>query len=275
MKYIDLNGTSMPALGLGTWQLDGKACERAVAEAMEIGYRHIDTAQAYGNEREVSRAVAAPGLPRDAVFVTSKVWMDRLEPEALRRSVDASLTALRLDYVDLMLIHWLNPEVPLADSLKALEETRASGKTRLIGVRNFPVALLREAVEEIGAPVVVNQVEYHCFLDQTPVLDYLRRHRMALTAYSPLARGAVFKDEALQRIGARHGKSAAQVALRWLIQQDGVAAIPKAGRREHAEANLAIFDFELSADEMAEIDRLPKDRRQINPSLAPRWDTAA
>lgn len=272
MLYIDVKGLRVPALGLGTWELTGAGCARAVRQALEIGYRHIDTAQAYENEAAVGRALAESGLDRGEVFLSTKIWMSNVRYDDAKRSVDESLRALRTDHVDLLLIHWPVPAVPVAETLRAMIELRAEGRTRAIGVSNFTVPLLEEAAAVPGADLVCNQVEYHPFLSQRPVLDWLRRHGMMLTAYSPLARGEVFRNATLRRIGERHGKSAGQVALRWLVQQERVSAIPKASGEAHMRSNFEIFDFALDDEEMAEIGRLTGHGRRIDPSWAPHWD---
>lgn len=254
MKFIETKGARIPALGLGTWRLTGSACERTVRAALEMGYRHIDTASIYGNEAEVGAALRRSGVPREEVFLTTKVWRDSLGYEPAKRSVAESLHRLGLDHVDLVLIHWPGPGI--AETLHAFAELRAAGRTRWIGVSNFDANLLREAIEEQHADLLCNQVEYHPLNPQREVLEYGRRKGLMLTAYSPLAKGRLVDNPALARIGTAHGKTPAQVVLRWLIEQDGVAAIPKAGSEAHLAANLAIFDFTLSAAERATIDAL-------------------
>ena len=263
----------MPALGLGTWQLSGSVCARVVRSALDLGYRHIDTAQAYGNEGEVGAAVAESGLPRDQLFLTTKLWMDRLTRDEVERSTEESLRRLRSDYVDLLLIHWPNPRVPLAETLEAMAALREAGKVRRVGVSNFPVALLRQAVEQGGAEIFCNQVEYHPLLSQAPVLDYLRPRGMILTAYSPLAHGQVLANPEVLRIAAKHGASPAQVSLAWLLGQDGVAAIPKAGDTGHLRDNWAALDLELDPADRASLDRLAGHTRTVAPSWSPNWDT--
>ncbi len=275
MIHIDLQGARVPALGLGTWQLRGAEGTEAVRHALEIGYRHIDTAQAYENEAEVGAGIAASGVPREAIFLATKVWMSRLAAAELRRSVEQSLAALGTGHVDLLMIHWPSVEVPLAESLGAMAELQAAGKVRHLGVSNFTVPLLEQAVQRHGARLLANQVEYHPLLSQAPVLDFLRDHEMMLIAYSPLVRGGAHAQEVLADIGRRHGKTGAQVALRWLVEQPNVAAIPKAASPEHRAANLDIFDFALDDNDRATIDALPKDQRQISPSWAPPWDPPA
>lgn len=276
MDFIAIRGISVPVLGFGTYQLTGPDCIAAVTRALETGYRHIDTAQIYGNETEVGEAIRGSGVPRSEVFLTTKVWMDRVRDGELQKSVRESLERLKVDYVDLLLIHWPVTEVPLAEQMRALTEVQAEGKARLIGVSNFTVGQMREVVETCGAPIAANQVEYHPFLSQKPVLDYVRAHDMFLTAYSPLARGTVAGDPLLQKIGAKYGKSGGQVTLRWLIQQEKVAAIPKAASLKNMKANFDIFDFRLTDEEMGSISALARpDGRIINPQWSPQWDIAA
>lgn len=274
MIHIETKGARIPALGLGTWPLRGAECERSVRFGLDIGYRHIDTAAKYDNEAEVGRAIAASGVARQDIFLTTKVWSDALRDGELQRSAERSLKTLGQDYVDLLLIHWPNAAVPLRESLAALAAVKAKGRTRHIGVSNFPVALLKDAVESCGADMICDQVEYHVGLSQRPVLSYLRPRGMMLTAYSPVAKGGVGSDAVLKRIAARHEKTPAQIALRWLVQQDGVAAIPKASNPRHAQENIAIFDFSLTPAEMAEIAAIGGDDRLIDPAHAPKWDRA-
>jgi 2,5-diketo-D-gluconate reductase B len=272
MIFITVRGTRVPALGFGTWQLAGPTCERAVREALEIGYRHIDTAQAYGNEREVGRALAESGVKRDAIFLTTKIAPDNLAARDVARTLADSLDALGTDHVDLLLIHWPSATVAMGETLRAMGEAKAQGRIRHIGVSNFTVAHMREAIETHKAEIVCNQVEYHALLAQSRIIDFARAHGIMVTAYCPLARGRIADQKTLVAIAGRHGKSVAQVALRWLIQQDGVAAIPKSSKREHIAANFAIFDFALSDAEMTEIGRLRGDTRVVDPAFAPRWD---
>lgn len=272
MLTLDLQGRPMPALGLGTWQLTGTACERAVRSALDIGYRHIDTAEMYGNEADIGRALTAARVAREALFVTTKIWTNHLRARDVGPTLDGSLRKLRTDYVDLLLIHWPNPSVPIGETLGAMQTLQAAGKTRAIGVSNFPVALMREAVEKETAPVACNQVEYHVRLDQRPVLDYARRHNIAIVAYCPLGRGRLVDHPVLSRIGRKYGKSAAQVALRWLIQQPGVAAIPRSASERNLRANFDIFDFALDAADMTAIDGLRAKERVVDLGGGPGWD---
>jgi 2,5-diketo-D-gluconate reductase B len=272
MKHLDVKGARIPALGFGTWQLSGRGCHEAVRQALELGYRHLDTAQMYGNETEVGRAIRDSGLPRREIFLTTKVAPGNLAAAKVRGSTEESLRRLGLEQVDLLLIHWPSGEAPLAETLAALAKLREQGKTRFIGVSNFNVALLKQAVETLGADLLGNQVEYHPFLSQRAVMGALKRYGMMLTAYSPLGRGQVQRSPVLTAIGRKYDKSAAQVTLRWLIDQDHVAAIPKAASAAHTASNLDIFDFTLSAEDRAAIDALRGNRRVVDPGWGPAWD---
>ena len=274
MKYLDIKGVRVPALGLGTWQLSGRGCFEAVRQALDLGYWHIDTAQMYGNETEVGWAIRESGIARDQIFLTTKLAPGNHAAAAVRRSTEESLRRLATDHIDLLLIHWPTGEVPLGETLGALAALRQAGKARHIGVSNFNVALLEEAIGTHGAELLCNQVEYHPFLSQRAVLAAVRRHGVMLTAYSPLARGRVQRDPVLTGIGRAYGKSPAQVALRWLLDQDGVVAIPKAASRTHLAANLAVFDLALSASDRAAIDALRDGYRVVDPAgWAPDWDS--
>jgi 2,5-diketo-D-gluconate reductase B len=269
IETVTVQGVEVPRLGLGTWRLTGDDCREAVATALELGYRHIDTAQVYRNERQVGDALAASDVPREDVFLATKLGPQRSYDDVLR-TTEESLARLGTDYLDLLLIHWPNgrppgsPPNPLSnapdheETLRAMNELVDEGTVRNIGVSNFDIDLLDEARELSDAPVLTDQVQYHPFWDQQELLDYCRIHDVLLTAYSPLGHGGVLDDAVLERIGRRHAKTPAQVALRWLVQQDGVATIPKATSREHLEANMAIFDFELTEAEMREIRRPSK-----------------
>ena len=276
MIHITAQSKKIPVLGYGTWQMKGDEGRAGVEKALEIGYRHIDTAQIYENEAEVGAGIAASGVKRSEIFLTTKVWITELHDGALQKSVDVSLKKLKTDHVDLLLIHWPVTEVPFAEQMKALQSVQKDGKATLIGVSNYTVAQMKEVVEKIGAKVVCNQVEYHPYLSQKPLLDYARAHGMFLTAYCPLARGKVANDAVLAKIAKKHGKTAGQITLRWLVQQDGVAAIPKAGSEKHMRENFDIFDFTLEASEMKEISSLARpDGRLVSPDFAPTWDHAA
>jgi len=267
------NGPAMPAIGLGTWGLQGSVAREIVRVAIDAGYRHIDTARAYENEPEVGEALRASALPRQELFVTTKVWWDRLGAAELQRSAAQSLERLGLEHVDLLLVHWPNPDVALEGTLAALGETRRKGWARAIGISNFPRRLLEQAVAHSREPLACHQVEYHPYLDQRGILDACRRHGLALTAYCPLARGRVAQDAAIRAIAARYARTPAQVALRWLIQQPGVAAIPRSSSAERVRENIGVFDFELEAAEMRRISALARpDGRIVNPAWGPAWD---
>ena len=276
MITISAQNKQIPALGYGTWQLRGDDCRKGVEKALEIGYRHIDTAQIYENEAEVGAGIKSSGLKRSDIFLTTKVWIENLATGVFQKSVDESLKKLKVDHVDLLLIHWPVTNIPFAEQLKALHAVQKEGKTTLIGVSNYTVAQMTEVTEKIGAKVATNQVEYHPYLSQKPLLDYMRAHDMFLTAYCPLARGKVADDPVIAKIARKHNKTAGQITLRWLVQQQNVAAIPKAGSEKHIRENFEIFDFKLDESEMKEISGLPRpDGRIVSPAFAPKWDQAA
>jgi 2,5-diketo-D-gluconate reductase B len=269
-ETIEVRGVSVPRLGFGTWQIEGPDATEAVRDALEIGYRQIDTARAYGNEAEVGEGIAQSGVDRAEVFLTTKIFPGDFEPDALKAAAEDSLRALRTDYLDLLLLHWPDESVPLERTLAALVELREAGRIRQLGVSNFPAGLLAQALEH--APVFCDQVEYHPFLGQERLLELARERDVLVTAYSPLAHGRVPDDETLSEIGEAHGKSAGQVALRWLLDQPGVSPIPKASSHERRVENFEVLDFSLSDDERARIDALPKDDRQIDPDFGPDWE---
>jgi 2,5-diketo-D-gluconate reductase B len=274
MQVVEANGARIPLIGLGTWELRGRTCARIVEQALRLGYRHIDTAEMYDNEAEVGEGLRASGVKRGEVFVTTKVWPSHFAPRELERAAKDSLTRLHLPEVDLLLLHWPNPQIPLSETLGALCRVKQAGLARHIGVANFTVALIEDAVRLSSEPLVCNQIEMHPYLDQSKVVAACRAHGMAVVAYSPIARGNAAKDAVLARIGKAHGKTAAQVCLRWLVQE-GIAAIPRTSRVERLEENFAIFDFELSDAEMAEIEKLARrDGRVVDWSYSgsPKWD---
>ena len=273
MKFIDFGNGRVPALGFGTFDIRGADCVRATTMALEIGYRHIDTAQEYNNESEVGRAINSSAVDRGEIFLTTKIWPNRIGDGELQHAAQESLDRLATPYVDLLLIHWPSPTIPLGESLAALAAVKAAGKAMHIGISNFPISLMREAVETHGAGVVCNQVEYHPFLDQRRLIDGARALGLFVTAYSPLAQGDVGGYPTLDAIARKHGKTPAQVTLRWLVDQDGVAAIPKAASARHCRANFDIFDFTLSDGDRLAIDGLRGLRRMVSPDFAPEWDT--
>jgi 2,5-diketo-D-gluconate reductase B len=272
MDMITTGDLRMPRLGLGTFRMTGPDCTRAVLGALTLGYRHIDTAEMYGNEAEVGEALAGTDVRRDDIHLTTKVWHANLAPDAIRRALETSLSKLRTDHADLYLIHWPTPGMNLPAALEMLMKLRSEGLVRQIGVSNFTVALMRQAVEEIGAPVVCNQVEYHVLLNQAKVLDYARSRDIAVTAYCPLARGGLGAYPALAGVAHRHGVTPEQVALKWLLDQPGVAAIPKASQPANQQANLDALSLHLDAADLAAIATLPKDVRVVDGGFAPAWD---
>jgi 2,5-diketo-D-gluconate reductase B len=276
MDVVEANGAKIPAIGLGTMTLKGAVCVEAVQTALRLGYRHIDTAERYGNEAEVGEGLQQglrdAGLARDDVFVTTKVYHDKLAAAGFQRSFDDSLAKLKLPWVDLLLIHWPNPAVPLEETLAVLCKARRGGRARHVGVANFTTALLERAAKLASEPLVTNQIEVHPFIDQSKVAAACRGRGLAVTAYCPLARGKVPGNAVLERIGKAHGKSSSQVALRYLVEQD-IVPIPRTANPDHLAANLAVFDFKLSAAEMGEIGALKQaGGRVVDPPHAPKWD---
>lgn len=267
------DGGTMPAIGFGTSQLGD--CADIVATALKLGYRHIDTAWKYGSEEGVGKGIRLSGVPRSEIFVTTKVSHEYLREADFARSVDESLKRLQVDYVDMLDVHWPSPEkVPLKETMGALAKAKREGLTRHIGVANFNIALLEEAISVCPEPLSTLQAEYHPYLDQTKVLAACRRLGLVFTAYCPLARGRLFDDPVLTEIAGAKGRTIAQVALRWLMQQGNIAAIPRSANPKHIEESLHLFDFELTADEMQRISALKRsDGRIANPKgRAPEWD---
>ncbi|SEG52598.1 aldo/keto reductase [Bosea lathyri] len=277
MKNVTANGATIPALGFGTFRMPGPDTLRMVPHALKLGFRHIDTAQIYRNEAEVGEGIASSGVARSDIFLTTKVWVENYARKAFIDSVDESLRKLKTDHVDLLLLHWPNDAVPLGEQIGALNEVAKAGKTRHVGVSNFNTALMAQAVALSAAPIVTNQIEYHPYIDQSVVIGAAKAAGMAITGYYGMADGKVFTDPALGEIAGRHGRSIAQIVLRWLVQQDGVVALSKTVSEARAAENLAIFDFELSPGEMSAIHTLAQpDGRIVSPDgLAPAWDKAA
>lgn len=273
MDTVTTQGVTIPRLGLGTFQMQGAEAQAAVEGAIGLGYRHIDTAAMYGNEKPVGAAVRASGVAREDMFVTTKVWHDQLAPDAVRRAFDTSLTKLGLDYVDLYLVHWPTPDMDLGATLSVLVDLKEQGLIRAMGVCNFPLALLRRAVEEVGAPIAVNQVEYHPFLSQAPLLGYMQPNGIALTSYCPVAKGSSSEHPVLSAIGRKHGVDGAQIALAWLLDQKAVLAIPKAASPRNQKANLSALSVNLDDEDRKAINALPKNKRLVSPAFAPNWDT--
>lgn len=271
MTTIAAKGLRLPLVGLGTWALRGRECARIVEQAIRLGYRHIDTAQMYENERDVGDGVRASGHRAD-VIVTTKIAPTALAPNDLERSVKESLAKLRIDVIDLLLIHWPNPRVPLSATLNSMAKLKRAGLVHHLGVSNFTAALLDEANKVTSEPLVCNQIEYHPYLDQDKVIAATRGHGMAVVAYSPIARGNAAGERVLADIAQRHQKTPAQVCLRWLTQQ-GVAVIPRTSKVERLTENLGNLDFNLTDAEMHEIAALRRrGGRIVDWSWSPKWD---
>src|SRR5215467_516732 len=252
----------IPAIGLGTWDLRRRTCANMVEQALRLGYRHIDTAEMYGNEREVGEGLRASGISRNDVFITTKVWPDNLAPADLENSTKESLARLRLSHVDLLLIHWPSQRIPLPDTIGALCRMKQAGFARHIGISNFTVPLIEEALKLATEPLVTDQIEWHPYLDQAEIVSACRKRGLAVTAYSPIARGKVSRDKVISTIGMKHGKSAGQVSLRFLVQE-GAIVIPRTSKVERLAENLAIFDFELTKAEMAQIRKLGAAKQSV------------
>lgn len=273
VPIIEAHGCRIPQIGFGTMTLKEDVCVQAVKAALQIGYRHLDTAWFYGNEKEVGEGLRQSGIKREDVFVTTKVRETHLEPDKFRQSVSESLAKLQLPYIDLLLIHWNNKDIPFKTSIGALCQAKKDGFAKHVGVANFTTKMLDEAWAVTSEPLVCNQIEVHPFINQDKVLAASKKHGMAVVAYVPIARGKVPGAEALERIGKAHRKSAAQVSLRYLIQL-GTIPIPRTATPAHMKENLEVFDFSLSAAEMAELKALnATNMRVVSPPHAPVWDT--
>lgn len=272
MKRINIQGAEIPVVGLGTYSLLGETATQMVAQALQIGYEAIDTAQFYNNEAEVGKGIKVSGVNRDGIFVTTKVWPSNLGRKDFLPSVKVSLKKLQMDYVDLLLIHWPSEEIPLEESIGELIKAQEQGLTRFIGVSNFNVEMVEESLD-LGAKLITNQVEYHPFLDQEKMLNMLQSKGISLTAYSPIAKGKVMGNAVIKSIGEKYGKSEVQVTLRWLIEQEGVLAIPRTSNQMRLSSNMELFDFSLSEDDMAQINSLhSQSGRLVDPQWAPDWD---
>jgi 2,5-diketo-D-gluconate reductase B len=272
MEKIETQSVAMPRLGFGTFRMPGGGCQPVVESAIGLGFRHIDTAAMYENEDAVGAAITASGVKRGDLFITTKVWHDQLGRGAIRRAFDTSLSKLKLDYVDLYMVHWPAANMDLPAVLEEMMTIKADGRIRAIGVCNFNMRMMRQAVEEVRAPIAALQIEYHPFLSQAKMLDYVRGKGIPLTAYAPLAQGRAAHDETLQRIGTKHGVSAAQIAIAWLLDQPGVIAIPKAQKESSQRSNLEALKIKLDDEDRAEIAALPKDQRYVKPPFAPDWN---
>lgn len=262
----------MPRLGLGTWPMTGAACQASVGTALAMGYRHVDTAEMYGNEAAVGAAIAASGIPRGDIFLITKIWWDKPDGPGFRRAAEACLARLKQSHVDLLLVHWPSPRLDLHGVLRALAQLRADGLARSVGVANFPSGLLRRAVEAAIVPIACLQVEHHVYLSQQRLLDFCRPRGIALCSYTPVAKGAVLRDPVIAGIATKHGATPGQVALAWLLAMPGVAAIPKAATAARQAENLRAIDLVLDAGDLAALAALPKARRMIDPGFAPDWN---
>jgi 2,5-diketo-D-gluconate reductase B len=276
MHAVVANGAKIPAIGFGTYGMERGDMLRMIPAALNGGFRHIDTAQIYRNEEEVGECVAASGIPRSDVFITTKVWVANYPESRFAASVDESLRKLRSDYIDLLLLHWPHESVPLAEQIGLLNETVRAGKVRHIGVSNFNRHLLEQAVGLSAVPLVANQFEYHPYLNQSLISDATRQAGLAVMAYCAMAVGRVLTDPTIAEIAESHGRSIPQVVLRWLIQQDGVVALSRTTNPGRIAENLAVVDFELREDEMAAIQTLARPNSRIvdPPGLAPVWDAS-
>jgi 2,5-diketo-D-gluconate reductase B len=271
MQYKNIQGLEVPEIGLGTYKLHDRECVRIVRSALDIGYRHIDTAQMYKNEREIGEAIGISNVPREDIFLSTKIWHTNLDADDVLQSTEESLRQLDTPYVDLLMIHWPNMQYDLRATIESMLVLRDQGKAMNIGVANFPLYLLKKVNDEIRAPIFCDQVEFHPFIDQLDLLDYAIDNDIMITAYSPLAKGEVAKNKDLQEIGEKYGKSPAQISLRWLIEQENVVAIPKSSSEEHLKENFEVFDFYLEDEDFDRIDQLDKSTRLVNPSFAPKW----
>ena len=256
MEHQNIKGVEVPSLGMGTYRLTGEDCTGAVRLALSMGYRHVDTAQMYGNEAEVGRGMEDSGVDREEIFLTTKVWPSDYAHDRVIEKTRESLKKLRTEYVDLLLMHWPGDGVALGETLGAMRSLQEEGAVRHVGVSNFSPSLTEKAAEHVD--VFCNQVEYHVYKSQDALLDQARDMDYLIVAYRPLSRGGVEGDGTLREVGGAHGKTAAQVALRWLVQQEKVSAIPKATGEEHLRANLDVFDFELSDEEMDRVSSLSR-----------------
>ncbi|NIQ06350.1 MAG: aldo/keto reductase [Candidatus Korarchaeota archaeon] len=269
MEYITLLGAKVPVLGFGTAGIKGKQGKKAMKNALNSGYRLIDTAQSYNNEDIVGSAVSEVNVDREDLFITTKIRGRNLSYDDVIDSFDESLRKLKMDYVDLLLIHWPNENVPLKETLNAMNKLKEEGRIKHIGVSNFTVPLMDKARKVSKASILCNQVEYHPFLSQEKILTYCQMHSLLLTAYSPLARGKVGANETLKKLGKKYGKTPFQVTLRWHIQQENVMAIPRSSSPRHQEENIDVFDFSLSSEDMQTISNLERGERLIDPKSAP------
>ncbi|HEX7910807.1 MAG TPA: aldo/keto reductase [Paraburkholderia sp.] len=274
-NVVHARGADIPTIGYGTYGMNAQEVHRVLPAALRAGFRHIDTAQVYGNEAEVGDCVAASGIARAEVFITTKVWVSNYHPRHFGASVDESLRKLKTDYIDLLLLHWPGSDIPLPEQIGELNATVKAGKVRHIGVSNYNRALMEDAIRLSDIPLVTNQFEYHPYLNQSLLIEDTREAGLVVTGYCGMAAGNVLSDPVLTEMAARYGKTIAQVVLRWLVQQDGVVALSRTSKIERLPENLAVFDFELQGDDMAAIHaRARPNSRIVNPpGLSPQWDS--
>ena len=274
MQNVHVGNAAIPAIGFGTYGMSAAEIYRLIPAALRAGFRHIDTAQIYGNEGEIGDCVAASGIPRSEIFLTTKVWVSNYAERNFEASVNESLRKLKTDYIDLLLLHWPGSNVPLAEQIAGLNAVAREGKVRHIGVSNFNRALMAESVRLSAVPLVTNQFEYHPYLNQSLLIESTLQAGLAVTGYCGMAIGRVFSEPTLEEIAARYDKTIAQIVLRWLVQQRGVVALSRTAKLERLAQNLAVFDFELESEDMTAIHSLATaDSRIVNPpGLAPKWD---
>jgi len=271
MKKLIIRNTEIDAIGFGTYKLKGSDCRYATADAIYMGYRHIDTAQVYENEEEVGLGIKDSKVKREDLFLVTKVWFSNASKRDTIKSTDISLRKLKTDYVDLLHIHWLS-DIPFDETLDSMLKLRDQGKIKHIGVCNFPSSQLKIAIKQVPDLFAI-QVEYHCMLNQDKLIHIAKEKGLTLTAYSPLAQGRLLDNLVLQEIANKHNKTVAQIALKWLIEQESVTAIPKASNPKNRKENLEIFDFELTNQDKELIDNLEKNMRVVRPSFEPVWDS--
>lgn len=273
VPLISANGATIPALGFGTWQIEGEECVLCVDHALKTGYRHIDTAAIYGNETEVGQGIKKSGISREQIFITTKIWRSETGKDNLLKAAEESLKKLDISQVDLLLLHWPTPETPLAETIHALCMAKKTGLTRHIGLSNYPVSLLEESIALASEPFVTNQCEYHPFLDQHKVREACFKHGMFFTSYSPLGHGTSWQDTVIETIAQALKKTPAQIILKWHLQQKQTVVIPKSRSLPRIEENFNLFDFELTNEQMQAISALQiSNTRMINPAFAPQWD---
>lgn len=266
MKELELSdGNRIPVLGLGTWELLGDECKEAIRMALNLGYRHIDTAEIYGNQKEIG--IAIKKFDRKKIFITSKVWRENLHYDNVIKSCNETLKDLQTDYLDLYLIHWPNRNIPLKETFKALEKLVDEGKIKSIGVSNFTINHLKDALKVAKLPIIVNQIEFHPYLYQRDLLEFCNKNKIVITAYSPLGRGRLLSDKTILKIANKHEKTPAQICLRWELEK-GIVVIPKASSEKHLKENMDIFDWKLDKEDINEIDSIGVQKRFVNPNFS-------